>query len=298
MGQAVMFSGQGAQFVGMGQALQGRSRKMWECFERAGALLGYDISRICFQGPPELLAETIICQPALFTVGWGAFLTLQEGGFLDGLTVCCGQSLGEWVALVATGIVTFEDGLHAVSQRARFMQDACEGEEGAMAAFIGGQRPRVLELCALASVTISNFNAPDQVVISGKRENVAEAITMAEKFGIRRAVALNVAGAYHCSMMATAKERFAEVVESLPMKCPCVPFISNVTGKVVEDPEEIRRLIIEQIVSPVRWEDCMKTAWELGARTFYECGAGKVLVGLCRKNLPDARAISAEELPV
>ncbi|MDR2576494.1 MAG: ACP S-malonyltransferase [Puniceicoccales bacterium] len=295
MGQGVFFSGQGAQCVGMGRVFYEHSEIMADCFNRAEQLFPRNLLTLCFEGPIEELTRTDICQMALYVVGYGAFKILQRENVLHDLRVCGGFSLGEWTALAAASAISFEDGLRAVARRAELMSQACEKNPGAMASLIGGERERIQDLCREMDVYVSNFNSPQQIVISGLRKNIAEAVARAAEFGVRRAVPLNVAGAYHSPFMQDAREQFAVFVKKLDIQQPLVPVLSNATGRAMSSPEEIRRNIVGQIALPVLWEDCMHEAWQLGVREFYECGAGKVLVGLAKKNLPEIAALSAED---
>jgi [acyl-carrier-protein] S-malonyltransferase len=269
---------------------------MEECLATASAVLGRDLKKICQDGPIEELTRTEICQVALFTVGYGIFRCLQGRGFGKDLGACLGLSLGEWTALAAAEVIDFADGVRLVMERARWMQRACEATSGAMASLVGGDRKEILALCRENGVEISNYNAPDQVVISGERQKIQETLEEIGRCGVRRAIPLAVAGAYHSRLMESAREGFAEVVAAAAFKQPKIPVLSNVSGRVFRDGEEIRRLVVEQITAPVQWETCMQTAASLGVDHFYECGSGKVLVGLAKKNSPQARAQSAEEV--
>ncbi|MDR3117393.1 MAG: ACP S-malonyltransferase [Puniceicoccales bacterium] len=297
MGQAALFSGQGAQHVGMGRSYLAASDEMRVCFSQAGELLGLDLQKLCCEGPLEELTRTEVCQPALFTVGYGIFLTLERRGFWSDLRVCLGQSLGEWTALAAAGAISFAHGLSAVAWRARCMQAACDAGGGAMAALVGGDREKIFQLCEATGTVVSNYNAPDQLVLSGSEAAIAAALERVGECSVRRAIPLAVAGAYHSPAMEPARQNFIAALESLPIARPRIPVLSNVTGRAMEDPEEIRRLLAEQIVRPVRWEDCLRTAEKLGATHFYECGAGRVLVGLARKTLPGAWAGDVNDYP-
>ncbi|MDR2664186.1 MAG: ACP S-malonyltransferase [Puniceicoccales bacterium] len=295
-GQAALFSGQGSQFVGMGRALCEFSSELEDCFVRARSLLGFDLQELCWNGPLEKLTAPEVCQPALYVVGYGAFCALRSAGLLENLRVCGGFSLGEWTALAAAGAVNFEEGLRMVSLRAKYMREAGEAADGTMAALLGGERGALEELCRLCGVTAANYNAPGQIVISGERDRVADALSRAATFGVRKSVPLAVAGAYHSSLMAPAAERLAKDLAAIAIGKPTVPLLSNVTGEAVEDPEIIGHLLCRQIKEPVRWESCLQTAWDLGAEEFIECGAGNVLVNLTGKNLPKARARTAEDV--
>jgi [acyl-carrier-protein] S-malonyltransferase len=292
--QAALFSGQGAQRLGMGRNFLGH-RAMEDCFSQAREVLGYDLRRICCDGPEEELRRTEICQVALLTVGYGAFCVLRDFGFWKDLRLCAGLSLGEWAALAAAGVLSFLDTLRLVWQRAKLMQAACEAVDGTMLSLIGGDRRKIQKLCSECGVEISNYNAPDQVVISGKRNLVGEFQKKAGECGVRRVIPLAVAGAYHSSLMRPAQEEFARILAGVNFHQPQIPVLSNVTGRVLETAEESRKLAVAQITSPVRWDACMETAAEMGVDEFCECGAGRVLVGLAGKNCPSARALTADD---
>ena len=268
---------------------------MGELFERANELLGYDLRKICLDGPMERLTEPEICQPALYVVGYGAFRTLESLGLLEELSLCGGFSLGEWTALAAAAAVTFELGLEAVAIRASYMAEAGAKTPGAMAAIIGAEMEAVEKLCDICSVFPANVNAPDQIVIAGEVEKIREAIARAKEFGARRAIRLQVSGAYHCPLMNPAGEKFAKYISSIAIDNPRVPILSNVSGEAVSRGRAIKNLLPQQITSPVQWTKCMQTAGALKIDKFVECGAGSVLQGFVRKNLPHASAISAED---
>ncbi|MDR1436406.1 MAG: ACP S-malonyltransferase [Puniceicoccales bacterium] len=295
-GLALLFSGQGSQFVGMGKDFLGAVADDGRgVFAAAEELLGYDLRSICLGGPIEKLTEPEICQPALYVVGYAAFCALRDGGLLGDLRAFAGFSLGEWTALAASGALTFCDGLRAVMLRAKCMEEAGALNPGSMAAAVGADLGRVEEFCSACSLFVANVNASDQVVVSGERHRVREAIGRAAEFGIRRIIPLRVAGAYHSPLMEPARRRFSTHLASLTIGNPSLPILSNVSGAALCDGEEIRRLLLEQITSPVRWDCCMRTAHDLGANRFVECGAGRVLLSLAKKNLPHCCACSAEE---
>jgi [acyl-carrier-protein] S-malonyltransferase len=279
----------------MGQSYLAAAAEMRDCFALANDLLGYDLACLCRDGPIEKLTQTEICQPALFTVGYGIFCTLERRGFWQNLRACLGQSLGEWTALAAAGAISFHDGLLAVVRRAQLMQEACEAIPGAMVALIGGDREKILQLCSATDTTISNYNAPDQIILSGTRMAVDRALGLLEECAVRRTVPLAVAGAFHSPAMEMARRKFTAVLSELAIAKPRIPVLSNVTGRAMEEPEEIRRLLAEQIVMPVRWEDSLRTAAQLGATHFYECGAGHALASLVRKTLPYAVAADVND---
>jgi [acyl-carrier-protein] S-malonyltransferase len=284
MSLGVIFSGQGAQKVGMGQSLANHSPLAQELYERADAALGWKLSEISFNGPEEELTRTAVCQPALYVMGYAGFKLLEEAGKLEGLSLAAGLSLGELTALAAAGAFSFEDGLCVVAERGRLMQEACDASEGAMASMIGGQTEAVKALCEEFDVDMANLNCPGQIVISGEAPKVAAAVEAAKASGeYRMVVPLKVAGAYHSRLMEPARVAFAAHLETVAMKAPAFTVLSNTTGKAVATPDEIREALARQVVSSVLWEDCMREAAAHGVTTFYECGPGAVLAGLAKR---------------
>lgn len=278
-----LFSGQGAQKVGMGHSLSEQSATARRLYERADAVLGWPLSRYCFEGPAETLTETRVCQPALFVMGMAIFEILRERGHTDQVGAVLGLSLGELTALTAAGAFDFETGLKVVAERGRLMQEACDRSKGAMAALIGGTEAQVADLCREAGVEMANLNCPGQIVISGAAESIARALELAKAAGHFRAIPLTVAGAYHSRLMAPAQQAFAAYLEGVTVAPPAWPVFSNVTGGRVTDPAEIKVRLVEQVVSPVRWESCMRSAAALGLTDFYECGPGGVLAGHAKR---------------
>jgi [acyl-carrier-protein] S-malonyltransferase len=294
MGVAAIFSGQGAQHVGMGRECLAHSTELAGCFTQASEILGRDLRKLCLEGPIEELTQTDICQVALYTVGYGTFLALRNRGFWNDLCVCFGQSLGEWTALAAAGAISFSDGLQVVVKRAALMQAACEAEKGTMAALIGGDREKIRRLCAETDSVISNDNSPEQLIISGSIAAISTTIARSEaECNVRRAIPLHVGGAYHSPLMMPARLGFKRVVEKLKFSRPCIPVLSNVTGTCFDDLEEMRELVVLQLTEPVQWQHCVQTASEMGADKFYECGAGCALAGLVRKILSGVVAADA-----
>jgi [acyl-carrier-protein] S-malonyltransferase len=291
----ILFSGQGAQQVGMGREFA-HLPILIECFERASDVIHRDLKKLCLEGPQEDLTRTDVCQIALYTVGYGIFKALMALEILSGVSAYAGLSLGEWTALAAAGSIAFEDGLHLVARRGELMDEACQRISGGMLSLIGGLRENVFSLCERTGLYPSNFNAVDQVVISGDREKINKALVLAKDFGFRRAILLNVAGAYHSPLMASARNAFAKEIRELKIQRPRGVVFSNVTGKPHGEPEIIRQLLIDQITSPVQWHACIQNAATMGIDHFYECGSGKVLIGLVKKSMPAAVAFEAREI--
>src|SRR4029434_5199110 len=240
---ALLFAGQGAQTVGMGQDLAAEFVEAADLFRRADEVLGRNLSEIAWHGPIEELTRTSNCQPALYVHGLACLSVLREIAGELPIAAAAGLSLGEWTAHAAAGTFSFEDGLRLVEQRGRFMEAACGSTSGAMAAMIGGDESAVRALAAAADVDVANLNSPGQVVISGEQAKVAAAVGLAREHGIRRATLLNVAGAYHSRLMEDAYIHVGEALSNVVLQKPGFPVMSNVTGAQVESADEIRRTL-------------------------------------------------------
>ena len=280
---ALLFSGQGAQVVGMGKDLAEQFPVAAELFQRADEILGRNLSAIAWQGPLEELTQTANCQPALYLHGLACLAALREltGDFV--ITAAAGLSLGEWTAHAAAGTFSFEDGLQLVEKRGAYMQEACDTTDGAMAALIGGDESAVRQLAADADVDVANINSPGQIVISGERAKVEIAVGLAKEHGIRRATMLNVAGAYHSRLMDSAYVKVGEALLEVQLQTPRFPIISNVTGEPADTLPEIRRTLQDQVTATVRWIDCIERMLDLGCDVFLELGPGAVLAGLVQR---------------
>jgi [acyl-carrier-protein] S-malonyltransferase len=298
---ALLFAGQGAQFVGMGKDLAETYPTARAWFDRANAALGYDLTAVCFNGPETELTKTEHAQPGIFLVSWAALELLKEQAPSLTFGAAAGLSLGEFTALAAAGVLSFEDGLNLVRQRGRFMQEACDATRGGMAAVIGLDEEPTREVCAAAGVELANLNCPGQLVISGEAEKIAQAVELAKAKGARRAIALPVAGAYHSALMAGARPRLAAALERVRLNAPGVPVVSNVTAQVHGGPGEIAARLVEQVTSPVRWEQSMRTLLAQGFTRFIELGPGTALSGFMKRidknaqmlNVADAASLAA-----
>jgi [acyl-carrier-protein] S-malonyltransferase len=283
MAKGLLFSGQGAQQIGMGRSLCENSKTAGSIYDRANEVLGWDLKQICFEGPDEVLTETKVCQPALYVQGYAVYALLKEAGRLADLKAACGLSLGELTALAAAGVYDFETGLRLVAERGRLMQLACDATQGTMAAVIGGSPEEVQSFCGEFDIEIANLNCPGQIVISGEKDKVQEAVA-ASKGRFKLCKPLNVAGAYHSRLMVSARDAFAEYMQDFAFKAPEIAVYTNVTGEWVTEPEAIKANLVKQVVSAVRFEDCLrKMASENGLADFYECGPGKVLAGFAKR---------------
>jgi [acyl-carrier-protein] S-malonyltransferase len=252
-------------------------------FRHADEILGSNLSEIMWNGPTEELTKTSNCQPALYVHAVAALAALREVFGQFDVGGAAGLSLGELTAHAVAGTFDFATGLRLVQKRGEFMDEACATTQGGMAAMIGGLENDVRRLAADEDVDVANINAPDQIVISGELANVETAVGVAKEYGIGRAMMLNVAGAYHSRLMESAYVRFEKVLADVPMQSPHFAVISNVTGKEVKTPAEIRQTLRDQITGTVRWADCMQRLIHLGCDFFIELGPGKVLTGLLKR---------------
>jgi [acyl-carrier-protein] S-malonyltransferase len=283
MATGLLFSGQGAQFVGMGRSLYENSAIAKALYDEANEILGWDLKTLCFEGPAEALTETKVCQPALYVQGFALFSILKAAGKLDDVTAACGLSLGELTALAAAGVYDFATGLKLVAERGRLMQVACDATKGGMAAVIGGTSEEVQTFCDEFDIEIANLNCPGQIVISGDNSKVLEAVA-ASKGRFKLCKPLNVAGAYHSRLMVSARDTFAEFIQDFDFKTPEIAVYTNVTGGRVTEPQDIKDALVSQVVSSVRFEDCLgNMATENNLSDFYECGPGKVLAGFGKR---------------
>jgi [acyl-carrier-protein] S-malonyltransferase len=278
--KAYVFPGQGAQFVGMGQDLYQNSSKAKELFEKANDILGFRITDVMFEGTDEELRQTKVTQPAVFLHSVISALVSED--FTPEMVA--GHSLGEFSALVANGVLSFEDGLSLVYKRALAMQKACEVNPSTMAAILGLSDEGVEELCSeISGVVAANYNCPGQLVISGSKEAVKQACDAAKEAGAKRALPLPVGGGFHSPMMEPARVELAEAIEGTNFSTPKCPVYQNVSTVAVSDLEEIKRNLIAQLTAPVKWTQSVENMIKDGASIFVECGPGKVLQGLVKK---------------
>ena len=295
---ALLFSGQGAQSVGMGKDIAAKYPATVDLFARADAVMNRPLSRIMFEGPEEELTMTVNCQPALYVHGYALLTALrQELGDFPVHSVA-GLSLGEFTAHAAAGTFDFDTGLSLVAQRAQFMQDACDSTEGTMAAMIGAEENVVRDLAAETDVDIANLNSPGQVVISGEKSKVAMAVALAKEHGIRRATLLNVAGAYHSRLMNSAYIKLGEVLDRTEFRKPGCQVICNVDAEPVSDAGAIRDALREQVTGTVRWTEIMeRLVDEDRIEQFIELGPGGVLASLLGRTRKGTPIISIADVP-
>jgi [acyl-carrier-protein] S-malonyltransferase len=293
--RAIVFAGQGAQFVGMGRDLAERFPECREAFDTADRVLGYPLSRTCFEGPVEALTRSDRCQPAIFVTSvacWRALLARAPG--LD-YVGAAGLSLGEWTALCVAGMVSFEDALRTLEARGRFMQEACEETRGGMVSVIGLDARRIGEICQATGVEVANLNSPEQTVLSGPVEAIAGAENLAKQSGAKRTVILNVAGAFHSRLMASAGRRLEDVLRDLRIEAGTRPVVANVTGTPHGAPAEVRREMVRQVTSPVQWVSCVEWFRRAGVTEYIELGPGRVLAGLIKRTDPSAKLLSVQD---
>ena len=293
---ALLFSGQGAQAVGMGRDIAQKYPVAADLFARADTILGTPLSRIAFTGPEEELTQTRHCQPALFVHGLACLAALREeiGDFP--IAAAAGLSLGEFTAHAAAETFDFETGLRLVAQRGLFMQEACGQTQGTMAAMIGGDEATVRALAAETDVDVANLNSPGQIVISGETASVTRAVSLAKERGIRMAKLLNVAGAYHSRLMNSAFVRLGKELAGIPLKTPRFPVICNTDAAPVSDADEIRESLEDQVTGTVRWAESLEYLVDREkCELFIELGPGGVLAGLLQRTRKGVPCVSVSD---
>jgi [acyl-carrier-protein] S-malonyltransferase len=297
---AFVFPGQGAQAVGMGKDVYDACDRSRSIVEQADEALGFALSSIIFNGPDEELKQTANTQPALLTVSIALLEALAESGLKADFVA--GHSLGEYSALVAAGVLSFEDAVRTVRARGQFMEQAVPSGQGAMAAVLGADRETLAALCALitsegSAVELANVNCPGQIVVSGTSAGVQAVVERGkEEAGAKRVIPLEVSGPFHSSLMKPAADNLELTLAAIEMKDAAIPVVANVTAKSVIAAADIRSLLVEQVYSPVLWEDSIRYLIEQGVDTFVEIGSGTVLAGLIKKIDKNLRVISVNSI--
>ena len=284
-----VFSGQGAQSVGMGKDLYESSAAAKAIFDAADAALGYSLTSIIFSGSDEELTQTRYCQVAIYTMSCAALEAFKEK--FPGIEPvgCAGLSLGEYGALYAAGAFDFVTGLKLLAKRAELMDEACSATCGGMASVLNGDLAVIREVCDRCGIDVANFNSPGQIVISGEKEKVTAACAMLKEQGIRKAIELNVAGAFHSRLMAEAGDKLKSVLAETPIEVPAIPVYHNFTAAVAANADELRSNLASQVAGSVRWHECVLAMTAAGGDTMIEFGPGNVLTKLCSRALPEVK---------
>ena len=293
---AFVFPGQGSQYVGMGKDLWEHYDQVKSLYEEASETLGYDIKELSFHGPQEELNKTFRTQPCLLTASIAAYKVLS----LQGVTayVMAGHSLGEYSAIVAAGVMSFKAAVLLTEKRGMFMQEAIPAGRGLMAAVTGLDRNKVDDICLSVEsgyVSSANYNAPGHVVIAGEKRGVEEAMKMARNAGAKRALALSVSAPSHCTLMVEASNRLAELLDTIEIRTPDVPVVNNADAMFLTSAERIKASLVNQLNSPLLWEDSIRNMTESGIDTFIEVGPGKVLRGLIKRIEPSVKLLNVED---
>jgi [acyl-carrier-protein] S-malonyltransferase len=281
-----VFSGQGAQFVGMGKDIFENFHSARAIFESADKALGWSVSGLCFDGPEEKLTQSRFCQPSIFTMSCACLEAFKSAHPQVKPASTAGLSLGEFAALYCAEIFSFENGVKLVAKRGELMDDACLENKGAMASILGGDPGLIGEVCAEYGIDVANLNCPGQIVVSGEAEKVAAAAGELKEKGIKKIIPLKVAGAYHSRLMSGASAKFAKELENVKIARPSVPVAQNIVGGFVNNPDEIKANLAKQVSGSVRWEECAKTICNDGVERMIEFGPGTVLAGLMKRINP------------
>ena len=283
MKTAILFPGQGAQAVGMGKDLAAAFPAAKALFDRANAVLGYDLAPICFEGPNEKLTQSCHAQPGIFVASLAALEALRQIKPGVQFAAAAGLSSGEWTALYLAGVVSFEDTLKILEVRGKAMQQACEEQPGTMMSVIGADPALLAKIAPESGVEQANFNSPEQTVLSGTKTGIDAAEAALKAAGVRKVIRLNVAGAFHSRLMASAAQKLEAALAGVAFQTPQMPVVSNVTGQFHTTPDEIRKLMVRQVTGSVQWVRDVQCLQAEGVQAFVECGPGKVLTGLVKR---------------
>ncbi len=294
---AFVFPGQGSHYVGMGKDICENFPVAKDVFQEASDVLGYDLTNLCFNGPAEELNKTFRTQPCILTVSIALYRVLSPKGIKP--SVVAGHSLGEYSALVAAEVLSFKDAVRLTEKRGQFMQEAVPEGTGLMAAILGLDRNKVDEICkSLKSgyVSPANYNCPGQIVISGERVAVEEAINLCKEAGAKRAVPLAVSAPSHCRLMENASKRLAGLLDTIELRDSVIPVVNNADAGFLNKAEDIKLSLIRQLSNPLLWEDSVKAIKDSGVDTFIEVGPGKVLSGLIKRIVSEAKTFNVEDV--
>ena len=293
--RALLFSGQGAQKIGMGADLAENSVSAKALYQAADDRLGWPVSEYSFRGPEETLTETRVCQPALYTHGLAILAAFEDVAKRPlRFEAAAGLSLGEYTAHAAAGTFTFEAGLHLVEKRGALMQEACNATTGTMITLLGATPEQAQEIATACNVDVANLNCPGQVVLSGGVKEMEGVAALAKEKGIRKVIPLKVAGAYHSRLMASAATGLAPYLQAAQLHASRVPVMANYTTKVADGADEILNALDAQVCGTVRWTESIQTLIALGFTDFVECGPGAVIAGLLKRIDPNVTCISLE----
>ncbi len=294
---AIVFPGQASQYVGMGRDLYESDAAVRGLYDIVSQAIGEDIARLSFEGPADKLKQTRFTQPAILLHSLAVLTVMKDS--LPKAVLTAGHSLGEYGALTLSGILSPEEALKAVVKRASLMEEACRREPGTMAAIMGLDETKIENICRTASavgvVVPANFNSGNQIVISGSVNGVNEACRLCKEAGAKRALVLEVGGAFHSPLMAPARDGMAAYLSALNFAKPLIPLVPNVTARPESDPSRLKQLLVEQLTAPVKWYHTMKTFAAEGIDTLIEIGPGKVLTGLAKRELPAATMINVDK---
>jgi len=296
---ALVFPGQGSQYVGMGKETFEAYPEAAKVFRLADEILGFPLSRLCFEGPEEELNDTLNTQPAIFVVSMALWEVLKRRGGLSEILFVAGHSLGEYTALAAAGAMSFEEGLLLVKTRARLMKEAGEKNRGGMAAVIGIEPERLEEICQKVSfqtglcLRIANRNSPEQYVLAGHKEALEEAFQLLKTLGAK-VIPLKVSGAFHTELMSPAQDGLREALAKVKFKPIAFPLVANTTARPIKEPAEIEEELATQLTKPVLWKESVEFMAESGVETFIEIGPKKVLTGLIKRTVPGANVLNVE----
>jgi len=294
---AFLFPGQGTQYVGMGNRLAEKFPKVKNIFTEADSILGFPLSRLCFSGPKDELSKTVNTQPAILTTSIAYFQILKD--LQVGVpNMMAGHSLGEYSALVAAEALSFESAIQIVRKRAFFTQEAVPLGQGKMAVIHGIERPELLEMCAqvrqMGVVEPAAFNSPEQIVVSGHAKAVDSLMELAASSGARGIVSLDVSAPFHCRLMKSAGEKLKEELDKIEIRTPKIPVIANSSGKIVNSGDDIKNLLVDQVSSPILWQDSIQNMLSRGVNIFVEVGPKKVLSGIVRKICKNSMRLNVE----